>query len=152
VPLIGTGISPAELNAGITVVSMNPDNPELGPFFELDGRNFEDRFEPGTMARVEVVGDYLTVINKESESYYTDGRAALQSAGMPKLYAMVYRTAGGDCGPQDCTVEYLGDYPQFQVDHTIIDESSGGAPQGMSGTCLGSFADSGRVSGGLTPP
>jgi hypothetical protein len=147
----GTGITAAELSTGITVVSMDPDHPELGPFYELDGSNFVDRFELGTMARVEVTGDTLTVINKRTSAPYTTGRAAIEATGVPKLYAKVYRTLGGDCGPQDCSVEYLGDYPQVQVDHTVIDENSGGAPQGMSGTCLGSFADSGKVTTGLLP-
>jgi hypothetical protein len=136
---------------GITVVSMNPDHPELGPFYELDGTNFADRFELGTVARVEVSGSTLTVINKRTAAPYTNGRAAIQSSGAPKLYAKVYRTTGGDCGAQDCSLEYLGDYPQVQVNHSVIDENSGGAPQGMSGTCLGSFADSGKVTTGLLP-
>ena len=152
VGLGGTGISTTDLAVGITVVSMDPDNPANGPFYELDGSNFQDRFDPTTVARVEVSGTTMTIFNQRTSAPYTNGRATIVSTGAIKYYVSVYQTSEGSCGPgvKDCNVSYIGTYPQVQVDHSVIGSADAGAPQGMSGTCLGSFVDAGHV--GLTPP
>jgi hypothetical protein len=152
VELGGTGISVPQLNAGITVVSMDPDNPALGPFYELDGSNFEDRFDPTTVARVEVSGNVMTIYNQRTSGAWPNGRETLISTGMPMYFAKVYRTTNDPANPscsQDCKIEPLGVFPQQQFT-SGTQQVQAGQPQGMSGTCLGSFVDDGNIN--LTPP
>lgn len=130
---------PAELP--ITVVSMNPTDPAAGPFYELDGSLFSDRFDASTPARFEVTGSTMSLYNQAGA-----GRLTLENtAGTMSGFAIVV-TTGEDNAVPDRFIASSAVYPQAQLD--VLNGASAGDPQGITASCLGSFNPGGGVGGG----
>jgi hypothetical protein len=132
--LNGTGITEADLSAGLTVVSMDSVAPANGPFYLLPAdpatepsQTLDSLFGSDPDVGVMVVGSKsnLKITNKW-------GKVCLKEGGRRADFAIVAATIPvGEF--EDGGIIIQGTYPQVPV---IAENASAGDNQGITATCL----------------